>query len=51
MDSIIQVIGKIGFPITISLYLFIRIEGTLKNLTASINNLSQVVSNIKNNAY
>ncbi|GIM28293.1 YvrJ family protein [Clostridium polyendosporum] len=49
MDSMVQLIGNLGFPITISLYLLTRIEGKLENLTTSINNLSQVVSNIKNN--
>lgn len=44
MDSIVNLIGNLGFPIAISLYLLIRIEGKLENLTQSINNLSNVIN-------
>lgn len=40
-------ISNIGFPITLSMYLLIRIEGKLLNLTDSINNLSKNILNIK----
>ncbi|WP_102399651.1 YvrJ family protein [Haloimpatiens massiliensis] len=44
MESIVNLIGNLGFPIAISLYLLIRIEGKLENLTQSINNLSNVIN-------
>lgn len=47
MDEFINVISNIGFPIAISLYLLIRIEGKLENLTLSINDLSQTIKSMK----
>ncbi|WP_334294975.1 YvrJ family protein [Terrisporobacter hibernicus] len=34
-------IANLGFPIAISLYLLVRIEGKLQGLTDSINELSK----------
>ncbi|MBU5454678.1 YvrJ family protein [Caproiciproducens sp. MSJ-32] len=48
MEDIVQLISNLGFPIAISLYLLIRIEGKLENLTISINNLSQSINSIRN---
>lgn len=47
MDEIVALISNMGFPIAISLYLLIRIEGKLESLTTSINNLSQTINSIK----
>ncbi|MBD7913901.1 YvrJ family protein [Clostridium sp. Sa3CUN1] len=47
MNELVDLISNIGFPIAISLYLLIRIEGKLENLTNSINNLSQTINTIK----
>lgn len=47
MDPIINLIGNVGFPIAISIYLLVRIEGKLENLTSSINTLSGVIDKIK----
>jgi len=47
MDEFINVISNIGFPMAISLYLLIRIEGKLENLTLSINDLSQTIKSMK----
>lgn len=44
MEDMVKVIGNLGFPIAISLYLLIRIEGKLESLTNSINTLSNVIS-------
>lgn len=46
MDEIINIISNIGFPMAISLYLLIRIEGKLENLTLSINELSQTIKSM-----
>lgn len=47
MEEIVDLISNMGFPIAISLYLLIRIEGKLESLTISINNLSQTINSIK----
>ncbi|MBN9647549.1 MAG: YvrJ family protein [Terrisporobacter othiniensis] len=41
MDNIQSIIANLGFPIAISLYLLVRIEGKLQGLTDSINELSK----------
>ena len=48
MGSNLEVlIANVGFPIAISMYLLIRIEGKLTILTDSINQLSNNILNIK----
>jgi hypothetical protein len=48
MDSNIQtLIANVGFPIALSMYLLIRIEGKLSVLTGSINELSKNILNMK----
>lgn len=50
MNTDIQsLIANVGFPIAISMYLLIRIEGKLSQLTDSINELSNNITSIKNN--
>jgi len=40
MDNFQAIVSNLGFPIAISLYLLVRIEGKLQGLTDSINELS-----------
>lgn len=40
MESMVSLIGNVGFPIAVSIYLLVRIEGKLDSLTASILNLA-----------
>ena len=48
MDTSLQtLIANVGFPIAISMYLLIRIEGKLTSLTDSINELSQNIIRMK----
>lgn len=48
MDGNLQtLITNMGFPIALSMYLLVRIEGKLSNLTDSINELSKNILNIK----
>ena len=48
MNSEIQtLIANVGFPIAISMYLLIRIEGKLQGLTESINELSKNIISMK----
>jgi hypothetical protein len=44
--NLVNLIGNVGFPIAISVYLLVRIEGKMDTLTSSINNLSNVITNI-----
>ena len=48
MDGNLEVlIANVGFPIAISMYLLIRIEGKLTILTDSINELSKNILNMR----
>lgn len=47
MEEVVNLVANLGFPIAISLYLLIRIEGKLESLTNSINNLSQTIISMK----
>lgn len=47
MEEMYTHIANLGFPIVISLYLLVRIEGKLNQLTESINELSNVISSMK----
>lgn len=40
MEEIFNLVGNLGFPIAVTLYLLIRIEGKLDLLTQSINRLA-----------
>lgn len=44
MEHMVNLIGNVGFPIAVSLYLLVRIEQKLESLTLSINNLSQIMN-------
>lgn len=43
MTSFITLVSNLGFPIAVSMYLLIRIEGKLEGLTNSINCLSKAI--------
>jgi hypothetical protein len=43
LEEIVPLIANLGFPIAISLYLLVRIEGKLESLTMSIRELSEVI--------
>lgn len=47
MEEVYSHIANLGFPIVISIYLLVRIEGKLNQLTESINELSKVIASIK----
>ncbi|MDD2446429.1 MAG: YvrJ family protein [Tissierellia bacterium] len=47
MEQLFSSIANLGFPIVISVYLLVRIEGKLNELTVSINELSKAISAIK----
>lgn len=43
-NDLLNMIGNVGFPIAVSVYLLVRLEGKLEVLTQSINNLSNVIN-------
>ena len=48
MNSDIQsIIASVGFPIALSMYLLVRIEGKLQTLTDSINELSKNIISMR----
>ena len=48
MNSDIQsIIDSVGFPIDLSMYLLVRIEGKLQTLTDSINELSKNIISMR----
>ncbi|HHV27355.1 YvrJ family protein [Anaerosalibacter bizertensis] len=47
MEEVYTQIANLGFPIVISIYLLVRIEGKLDDLTKSINELSKVITSMK----
>ncbi|MBZ2174814.1 YvrJ family protein [Schnuerera sp. xch1] len=47
MEEIYTHIANLGFPIVISVYLLVRIEGKLTQLTESINELSKTIASMK----
>lgn len=44
MDQLLAYAGNYGFPMVISVYLLVRIEGKLEQLTSSINDLGKVIN-------
>jgi len=47
MEEIYTSIANLGFPIAVSIYLLVRIEGKLGSLTESINELSKTIAGVK----
>ena len=43
MESFIQAVANVGFPIVVTAYLLVRIESKLEGLTASIAELARAV--------
>ncbi|WP_077369553.1 YvrJ family protein [Anaerosalibacter sp. Marseille-P3206] len=46
MENLYTQIANLGFPIVISIYLLVRIEGKLNELTKSINELSKTIASM-----
>jgi hypothetical protein len=44
LEELIPMVGNLGFPIAVSIYLLVRIEGKLENLTMSIRELSEAIA-------
>ena len=46
-SDIHSIIASVGFPIALSMYLLVRIEGKLQTLTDSINELSKNIISMR----
>ncbi len=45
-NDFLTIIANVGFPIALSIYLLVRIEGKLQVLSDSINELSSILVNL-----
>lgn len=45
IEEVVVLIGNFGFPVAVSLYLLVRLEGKLETLTESIHSLSSAILN------
>lgn len=43
MEELLKQVGNFGFPIVVSVYLLVRVEGKLEKLSESINELSKAI--------
>ncbi len=44
INELVSLIGNVGFPVAVSVYLLIRLEKQLNSLSASINKLNTIIS-------
>ncbi|QZY54329.1 YvrJ family protein [Crassaminicella profunda] len=47
MEELTTYVANLGFPIAVSVYLLVRIEGKLENLSVSINELTKAIASLK----
>ncbi len=43
MEELVVLVGNFGFPVAVSMYLLVRLEGKLETLTESIHSLTEVL--------
>ena len=43
MEDILSQVANVGFPIVVAVYLLMRMEGKIEQLTSSITSLSNVI--------
>lgn len=48
METLLNAMANFGFPMVVTVYLLIKIEGRLDQLTASIYKLSETITTIRN---
>lgn len=46
--DLMQLVPNLGFPSIVTMYLLVRIEGKLENLSISINSLNSNISELNN---
>ncbi|WP_053954674.1 YvrJ family protein [Inediibacterium massiliense] len=48
MEELMSIIANVGFPIGVSVYLLVRIEGKIDDLSKSIKELDHTIENLWN---
>ncbi|QNO14482.1 YvrJ family protein [Alkalicella caledoniensis] len=48
METLLNAMANFGFPMVVTVYLLVKIEGRLDQLTASIYKLSETITTIRN---
>ncbi len=51
MNELLNLIGNVGFPIAISVYLLIRVENKLTDLTGAISELREAIITLPREKY
>ena len=46
--DLMQLVANLGFPAIVTMYLLVRIEGKLENLSIGINSLNSDISELNN---
>ncbi|MGL5715999.1 MAG: YvrJ family protein [Paraclostridium sp.] len=46
--DLMSLVANLGFPAIVTMYLLVRIEGKLENLSTSINSLSSNINELNN---
>lgn len=46
MSEILAEVANVGFPIVVSIYLLVRVEAKLDELTKAINGLGRIISEL-----
>lgn len=44
MEELVRMVANLGFPIAVSIYLLVRLEGKMDELTGSVKELSRAIS-------
>jgi hypothetical protein len=47
MDQWLNIVSNLGFPIVVSVFLMVRIESRIEELSKSINELSKALASLK----
>lgn len=47
LETILQAVGSVGFPIAVTVYLLVRMEDKLEALTAGIARLTEVLAGMR----
>ena len=51
MEDLLNLIGNVGFPIAVSVYLLIRVENKLAELTGAIGGLREAIITMPKESY
>ena len=49
MDELLTPVANVGFPIVLSIYLLVRLEGKIEGLSDSVHELAKSINHLKPN--